>query len=104
MLPPLLAQAVDKKSSSPSVEAHRKGSPNLYGRALGIDYCFACAVGHNGACHLRPSLWRPFSCCIRIRFSSVTRTRTPRRFHSRYDAGRELKESSFERALLVERR
>ena len=36
MLPPLLAQAADKQSASPSVETHLKDAPNLCGRALGL--------------------------------------------------------------------
>jgi hypothetical protein len=31
-----LAQAADKKSANPSVEAHRKGAPNLCGMALAV--------------------------------------------------------------------
>jgi hypothetical protein len=36
MLPPPLAQAADKKSVSPSVEAHLKDAPNLYGRVPAV--------------------------------------------------------------------
>ena len=102
MLPPPLAQAADKKSVSPSVEAHLKDAPNLYGRVRGFSYCFLCCFRARWC--LQAS---SFFCALSVAASEAdfraSRARERRRFHSRYDAGRKLKESSSERALLVGR-
>ena len=97
---PLLRQpATNQQIQAP--ELIRKMLPSRSVSREGCD-CFSvfhcCACRHD--CPYRIRLSFPFIRSVRNRFSGVTGMRTPRRFHSRQDAGRGLKESSFESVFL----